>query len=73
MKNVWFKRAGWIYVPISVPGVIITLTAMAFCVQVFLVVDHKSHSVSDTLYGVFPFFACVFLLFDWLAGRTIDK
>lgn len=73
MKNVWFKRAGWIYVPISVPGVIITLTAMAFCVQVFLVVDHKSHSVSDTLYGVFPFFACVFLLFDWLAGRTSDK
>jgi len=46
---------------------------MAFCVQVFLAVDHKSHSVSDTLYAVFPFFACVFLLFDWLAGRTSDK
>ena len=73
MKNVWFKRAGWIYVPISVPGVIITLAAMAFCVQVFLAVDHKSHSVSDTLYAVFPFFACVFLLFYWLAGRTSDK
>jgi hypothetical protein len=73
VKNVWFKRAGWIYVPISVPGVIITLTAMAFCVQVFLAVDHKSHSVSDTLYAAFPFFACVFLLFDWLAGRTSDK
>jgi len=73
VKNVWFKRAGWIYVPISVPGAIITLAALAFCVQVFLAVDYKSHSVSDTLYGVFPFFACVFLLFDWLAGRTSDK
>ncbi|MGD0085825.1 MAG: hypothetical protein ABSC24_01720 [Verrucomicrobiota bacterium] len=73
MKNVWFKRAGWIYVPISVPGAIITLAAVSFCVQVFLAVDHKSHSVSDTLYGVFPFFASVFLLFDWLAGRTSDK
>lgn len=73
MKNVWFKRAGWIYVPISVPGAIITLAAVLFCVQVFLAVDHKSHSVSDTLYGVFPFFASVFLLFDWLAGRTSDK
>ena len=73
MKNVWFKRADWIYVPISVPGAIITLAAVSFCVQVFLAVDHKSHSVSDTLYGVFPFFASVFLLFDWLAGRTSDK
>lgn len=73
MKNVWFKRAGWIYVPISVPGAIITLAAVSFCVQVFLAVDHKSHSVSDTLYGVFPFFASVYLLFDWLAGRTSDK
>jgi hypothetical protein len=73
VKNVWFKRAGWIYVPISVPGAIITLAAVSFCVQVFLAVDHKSHSVSDTLYGVFPFFASVFLLFDWLAGRTSDK
>jgi hypothetical protein len=73
VKNVWFKRVGWIYAPISVPGAIITLAALAFCVQVFLAVDYKSHSVSDTLYGVFPFFACVFLLFDWLAGRTSDK
>ena len=73
MKSNWFKRAGWIYLPISVPGAIITLAALAFCVQVFLAVDHKSHSVSDTLYGVFPFFACAFLLFDWIAGRTSDK
>ena len=73
MKTVWLKRAGWIHLPISVPGAVITLAALAFCVQVFLAVDHKSHSVSDTLYGVFPFFACAFLLFDWIAGRTSDK
>ena len=73
MKNVWFKRAGWIYLPVSLPGAIIALAALAFCGQVFLAVDHKSHSVSDTLYGVFPFFACVFLLCDWIAGRTSEK
>ena len=70
MKTVWFKRVGWIYLPVSVPGAIVTLTALAFCVQVFLAIDHKSHSVSDTLYGVFPFFTGAFLLFDWIAGRT---
>ena len=73
MKNVWFKRAGWIYLPNSVPGAVITLAALAFCVQVFLAVDHKSHSVSDTLYGIFPFFACAFLLFDWIASRTSER
>ena len=70
MKTVWFKRVGWLYLPVSVPGVIISAAALAFCVQVFLAVDRHSHSVSDTLYGIFPFFACAFLLFDWIAGRT---
>jgi hypothetical protein len=70
MKTQWFKRLGWFYLPVSLPGVVIALAALAFCAQVFLAIDRKSHSVSDTLYGVFPFFACAFLLFDGLAGRT---
>ncbi len=73
MKTPWFKRLGWFYLPVSPPGVVITLAALAFCAQVFLAIDRKSHSATDTLYGVFPFFACAFLLFDWLAGRTSDK
>jgi radical SAM superfamily enzyme YgiQ (UPF0313 family) len=73
MKNDWFKRVGWIHIPVSLPGTIITLAAFAFCGQVFLAVDRHSHSVSDTLYGVFPFFACVFLLFDWIAGKTSNR
>jgi hypothetical protein len=69
-KTQWFIRLGWFYLPVSLPGVVITLAVLAFCAQVFLAIDRKSHSVSDTLYGVFPFFACAFLLFDGLAGRT---
>ncbi len=44
--------------------------ALAFCVNVFIAIDRHSHSVSDTLYGVFPFFTCTFLLLDWLARNT---
>ena len=72
MKTQWFKRLGWFYLPVSLPGTMIMLAALAFCVQVFVAVDRHSHSVSDTLYGLFPFFACTFLLFDWIAGRTAD-
>jgi hypothetical protein len=70
MEIQWFKRLGWFYLPVSLPGAIITLLGLAFCVQVFVAVDRKSHSVSDTLYGVFPFFAGAFLLLDWIAART---
>jgi hypothetical protein len=73
MKTVWFKRVGWFYLPISIAGIFITLADLAFCAQVFLAVDRHSHSASDTLFGVFPFFACAFLLFDWIAGRISDK
>jgi hypothetical protein len=70
MKTKWFSRFGWLYFPVSVPGFVLCVLAGIFCVTVFTAVDHHSHSVSDTLYGVFPFFACTFLLLDWIGRRT---
>jgi hypothetical protein len=70
MKIKWFKRIGWFHVPVSLAGAIICLFAGLFCLTVFTAVDRHSHSASDTLYGVFPFFICTFLLLDWIAGRT---
>ena len=70
MKNNWFKRLGWFHVPVSIPGVFATLVTLAFCVQVFIAIDRRSHSASDTLYGIFPYFACAFLLLNWLASNT---
>jgi hypothetical protein len=70
VKNVWFKRWGWFYRPMSWQGAVIVAGALLFCAQVFWAVDRKSHSVSDTLYGVFPFIVSCFLLLDWIAART---
>ena len=70
MKPAWFKRFGWFHLPISVAGTVVCLAAVAFCINVFLAIDRHSHSVSDTLYGVFPFFACTFLLLHWIARST---
>jgi len=52
---------------------VIVLLAGLFCLQVFLAVDRHSHSVSDTLYGIFPFFVCCFFLVDWVGARTCGK
>ena len=70
MKKQWFKQIGWFFVPVSLPGTIAALVALAFFAQVFWAIDRKSHSATDTLYGIFPFFACTFLLLDWIARRT---
>jgi hypothetical protein len=70
MSDRWFSRIGWFYVPVSVPGAIVCVLAALFCATVFVAVDRHSHSVSDTLYGIFPFFVCTFLLVDWVGSRT---
>jgi hypothetical protein len=72
MKPVWFKSWGWIHRPISLIGVLLVLVVLAFCVQVFLAVDRQSHSVSDTLYGIFPFVVPAFMLLEWVASKASD-
>jgi hypothetical protein len=73
MNHRWFRPWGWLFRPASLAGWVALLLTLAFCVQVFLAVDRHSHSASDTLYGVFPYLACSFLLLDWLASRTQGK
>lgn len=70
MKTPWFTRFGWFYRPVSWQGTVVVLLAVAFCVNVFLAVDRHSHSVSDTLYGVYSYFVCTFYLVNWIASNT---
>ena len=73
MHTTWFKRFGWFHLPVSLPGAVLCLLAVLFCATVFRAVDRHAHSVSDTLYGVFPFFVCTFLLLEWIAARTCQR
>ncbi|MBI1925380.1 hypothetical protein HYR99_14155 [Candidatus Poribacteria bacterium] len=73
MKKYWFQPWGWIYRPVSVAGWFAVLLALIFCVQVFLAVDRHSHSVSDTLYGIFPYVVLCIMLLNWLASKTSPR
>ena len=66
----WFVPMGWLHRPVSAVGWLFTLAALAFTVQVFIAVDARSHSVSDTLYGIFPFWGVTWLAWDWIARRS---
>ena len=70
MSNTWFKKCGWFYVPASWQAVIVVLLALIFCTTVFTAIDRHSHSVSDTFYGIFPYYTCVFLLLNWIGSNT---
>jgi len=70
VSRTWFTPWGWTYRPASWQGVGLVALAVAFCVPVFVVVDRHSHSVSDTLYGVFPFVVPTLMLLNWIASKT---
>ena len=69
----WFRPWGWIHRPSSAAGVLVSLGALLFCVNVFIAVDRHSHSVSDTLYGIFPFVVPTLMLLEWVASKTSDS
>jgi hypothetical protein len=73
MKTNWFKKVGWIYIPTSAIGSVITIFTVAFCITVFVAIDRNSHSASDTLYGIFPYFVSAFVILFWIAGNTSKK
>lgn len=55
MRNM-FRRNRWFYYPVTLWGWLIALAVLALIVQTFVAVDSRSHSVSDTFYGVLPYF-----------------
>jgi hypothetical protein len=72
MKHIWFKKVGWIYQPKSTVGWVITILTILLCVQVFIAADARSHSVSDTFYGVFPYIVAYLVIAGWIASNTSD-
>lgn len=71
MKNrVWFKPWGWTYLPVSAAGWLAVALTLIFLANTFLAIDRHSHSVSDTLYGIFPYWVPALGVLNWVAGRT---
>lgn len=70
MARPWFTPWGWIYRPVPWQGAALVILAAAFCVQVFVAVDRHSHSISDTLYGIFPYIVPTLIVLNWVASKV---
>jgi len=68
-----FKRKGLFFIPTSVMGWLMLLACIAYAIYVFIEIDSRSHSVSDTLinfifnlliiwsvYSLIGYLACLF-------------
>ena len=49
MNTKWFVRKGILFFPASLIGWLTAAAAIAYCVYLFISIDSKSHSASDTL------------------------
>jgi hypothetical protein len=49
MNIKWFVRKGLLFFPVSIVGWLIAIMAIGYCVYLFIDIDSRSHSVSDTL------------------------
>ena len=70
MEQKWFKKAGWVYLPINTMGVIVTILAIAFMVPVVMAADRHAHSVTDELYEIFVYATCTAFWWKWVAEKT---
>lgn len=74
-KPYWFKPARfwkWFaaYYPVSWQGWVVTIIFLAIAVKIFIAVDSRSHSASDTIIGIAPWLIAVGLALDLITFRT---
>lgn len=73
MKQIWFKKAGWIYIPLHPLGYVITILAIIFMLPIVWAIDRNAHSVSDELYQIFIYATCTAFWWKWVAEKTSKK
>lgn len=72
-KQIWFKEIRWSYLPCSWQGWLLYIPFIAWLIMTFVAVDRGSHSVSDTLIGIVPFWVSAAVILHWIASHTSKK
>jgi len=70
MKPRWFKRNGIFFIPKSLIGWAIMLIAIIYAIYIFIDIDSRSHSASDTLRPFFFNLLLIGLVYSLIAFLT---
>jgi len=69
-SKVWFKKVRWSYLPVSWQGWVTYIPYATYLVLVFMAVDRRSRSVSDTVFDIFPQWVAATVVMHWFASHT---
>jgi len=69
MKNRHFKKRGWVYLPVSVIGWIVTAIYLAVSVYTFSAIQKSYQSVYHSLIRFFPYFISFSVVLFWIASN----
>lgn len=68
-----FKKSGWIYLPVSLPGWIVALFFIAISVVTLVAIDNRYNSLYNSLIRFFPYFMGFSVLYFWIASNCTGK
>lgn len=65
----WFKKVRGSYLPNSWQGWLTYVPFIYFLIITFMAVDRSSHSVSDTVINLFPYWVSGAVVMTWIASK----
>jgi hypothetical protein len=71
--RVHFKKAGWIYLPVSFSGWVIIIGYVAISIITLVSIDRNYNSLINSLIRFFPYFISFSVVYYWIAANTSGK
>jgi hypothetical protein len=68
-----FNKKGWIYIPVTVGGWIVTLVYLSVCTYTLVAIIPDYNSLYHGLIRFFPYFISFSVVFFWIAGNTSNN
>jgi F0F1-type ATP synthase assembly protein I len=68
-----FRKAGWLFAPVSLIGWIVTLVYATLCIYVLVAIDSRYNALYPSLIRFFPYFVSFTLIWYWIAHNTSRK
>jgi hypothetical protein len=65
-----FKRLGWIYIPVSMWGWIVTIIYLAISIYTLVSIGQNYNSLKNSLIRFFPYFISFSVVYFWIAGNN---
>lgn len=70
MKNIWFRKWHFLYVPVHPMGFIVSLLAIGFMVPVIFALFKSEQDFGKSLYEVFIYGTCTAFWWKWVVDRS---